>query len=487
MRIEREICRRVITTLPGDRRIRVLTGMHRSGKTQAMKGIADLLLQAGFTPEQILYVDCSRQGASSLKDGGALLFKVRGMARSGSMLALFFDEVENLDDWRRSVETLHTQFDCLVFVSGNHAAFSWSGDDALDSRLYTEVPVWPYSFREYRQALAQEDEAASRQDGETDEAAARTGGKTGEALMRQGGETDEAEALRRFIRYGSSPAILPLHFAEENVYPFLRDVAQSAILTDVVQRKMLRNVAQVMMVFQCLTDNLGRALSAKVIAQFLKEQGGSVGKDTVYSVLKALNSSGLFVKVPRYDLKSGRALEANEKYYFADWGISHAFLTPLSSEDERGAWRRALMENIVCMEFLARGYEVYRIQTFEEEVDFLTFRAAGAPRYPQFWQVCDRLPTEEVVEDLIASFPAAAPAGARFVIVAETDPVRGDGNDGADGIAGSIGSIGIGNGGMQLGLSGIGSADQAMYLKMRLQEAGIEWVSFTDFIAAPEL
>lgn len=437
----RPFSRKIAEEYSKDPRVKVLTGMHRSGKSGILRGIRDYLILKGTPEEDILSIDCSLGSDSSMKNGGAILFQVKETAKNGHRIFLLFDEVQNLEGWQRSVEMILEAFDCDIYLSGNRSAFAFKGDGALDPAKYVEIPLYPLSYREWKSA----------------------------------GGSDRAD----FFRYGNSPALLTMGISEENAFPYLRDVAQSALLTDVMRPKNLRSVDHVCLIFQCLVDNLGRPLSAKVISEILKERGESVGKDTVYSVLRALTDSQLIVKVPRYDLKAKRALEGSEKYYFTDWGMFHAF---------HGVTRRAqqgLLENIVCLEFLSRGYSVYRVQTVDTQIDFMTLRALPSDdglkraqaKVIEFWQVRSSIPEEEEIAEIAESFPPQTGKYLRRCIVAE---------DGLGLFPEDSGSENVDKkqerGRNQIGLAGLSTFDQSVFLKMKMQERGVDWVSLSDFL-----
>lgn len=439
----RPFSQKIVEEYSNDPRVKVLTGMHRSGKSGILRGIRDYLILKGTAEEDILTIDCSLGSDSSMKNGGAILFQVKEIAKNGHRIFLLFDEVQNLEGWQRSVEMIHESFQCDIYLSGNHSAFAFRGEGALDPATYVEVPLYPLSYREWKSACG--------------------------------------KAAADFFRYGNSPALLTMGISEENAYPYLRDVAQSALLTDVMRPKNLRSVDQVMMIFQCLVDNLGRPLSAKVISEILKERGESVGKDTVYSVLRALTDSQLIVKVPRYDLKAKRALEGSEKYYFTDWGMFHAF------HGVTRATQQGLLENVVCLEFLSRGCSVYRIQTVDNQIDFLTVKtvtlvdANGVQgtqaKMMEFWQVRASMPEEEEIPEIAEEFPPQTEKYHRHVIVAENGLglFPEEENPGSSEEKQEIGRN-------QIGLAGLSSFDQSVFLKMKMQERGVDWVSLDGFL-----
>ena len=144
-----------------------------------------------------------------------------------------------------------------------------------------------------------------------------------------------------------------MKWEEERIFQYLQDIYNSVLLKDVIARNRIRETALLEAILAYLMDNIGNTFAAKTISDFLKSQGRRLSTETVYNYLQALESACLIHKASRYDLKGKRILETQEKYYFSDLGLRHAVLG-YHAQDIAG-----LLENIVYLELLRRGYTVY--------------------------------------------------------------------------------------------------------------------------------
>lgn len=334
--------------------VKIFTGAYRTGKSTLLRMVQRILRKRGIPLGDVLYIDFEAVRHRDIRDGGALLFVVRNLIRGTHRVYLLLDEIVNLPGWEKALEYILSQYRCDLYLTGSRAAFFEGRTEPLFAEKYLEIPVFPYCFREFQEAADQK------------------------------GPGTEKERLQQFMIYGNMPGIHSLEQNQDTIFSYLLDVCQAGILQNVVRRWKLRNVDQIWMILGCAAENLGKPLSAKVIAGQLREAAYPVGKDTVYTILRALTEAGILQKVPRYDRKTGRVLEAQEKYYFTDWGMYHSLY------GMRAGKTKALLENIVCMELTARGWRLYR-PSQEDSVDFMAEKG-GERRYIQ---VRETVETEE--------------------------------------------------------------------------------------------
>lgn len=246
-----------------------------------------------------------------------------------------------MDGWERAVNSFLVDFDCDVYVTGSNAKLL-SGEFATHiAGRYVEIRVYPLTFREYLDFTAAES------------------GKP--ALTTQ-------QHFWNYLRYGGMPGIHMMNWNDALINQYLTDIYNSVTLKDVVQRNDIRKPAQLEKVMLFLLDNIGNTFSAKTIIDFVKSQGRTISNETMYGFLKALEGAFIIYKVPRYDIKGKRILETQEKYFVADLGIRNAILG-YRDNDIAG-----MLENIVFMELLARGYTVNIGKQGAAEVDFVAQR-----------------------------------------------------------------------------------------------------------------
>ncbi|MDY3919542.1 MAG: ATP-binding protein [Candidatus Limivivens sp.] len=342
--------------------IKVITGIHRCGKSTALMWIRQELQKRGVPYQDILYINFEALRHGKIRDGETLLRAVRQQrteqgenqgqgqkpdqeqhpdqnAEQGRKRYLLLDEIQYLPGWERVVKTLYERENCDLYLTGSRAGILESPEAALIARNCVQIRMYPYSFSEYLEQFGEEESGADRE-----------------------------SCFRNFFIYGSMPGIHGLKKEEEGIWQYLLDVCRAGILQDAVRESNLRNVGQLWMLLEYLADHLGEPLSAKTISDGMNRNGRQISKDTVYAMLKALESGHLIYRARRYDLKAERVVEAREKYYFTDWGMCHAI---------KGVCREkvcGVLENMVCMELLARGFRVYRGKIGRKEFDFLAER-----------------------------------------------------------------------------------------------------------------
>lgn len=176
---------------------------------------------------------------------------------------------------------------------------------------------------------------------------------------------DKQQNFANFIRYGGLPGVHQMKWEETPLMQYLTDIYNSVLLKDVIQRYKIRDTALLESIAIYLMDNIGNTFSAKTISDFLKSQGRKLSTETVYNYLKALEDAFLVHKVPRFDIKGKRLLETQEKYYLSDLGLRHAVIG-YRDNDISG-----ILENVVYLELLRRGYSVKIGKQGAAEVDFV--------------------------------------------------------------------------------------------------------------------
>ncbi|MDO5425643.1 MAG: ATP-binding protein [Eubacteriales bacterium] len=320
--------------------IKVITGLHRCGKTTVLRWVREELQKNGTSPQDILCLSFDTLRHIEIRDGEALLQAVRKRREeSENRLYLLLDEIQYLPGWEKAIKELYRKENCDIYLTGSRAGILESQDASLISRNCVQIRMYPYSYSEYL-----------------------------EQIQEEGSGQDSAQSFHDFLVYGSMPGIHRLEKEEDQIWQYLLDTCKAGILQDAVQEKNLRNVGQLWMIFCYLAEHLGEPASPKTIADGLNQSGCQISKDTVYAMLKALESGHLVYRARRYDLKEARTVEAREKYYFTDWGMYHAL------EGFREEKISGVLENMVCLELLSRGFRVYRGKIGRKEFDFLAER-----------------------------------------------------------------------------------------------------------------
>lgn len=320
--------------------IKVLTGIRRSGKSVMLELIKDELRVRGVTEEQLVAFNFEDMRNAQLCTAEALHDElVRRAASIKGKIYFFFDEIQEVERWERCVNSLRVEMDCDIYITGSNAKLL-SGELAtyLAGR-YVEFIIYPFSFSEFL-ALYHSVEP----------------------------DADTRTCFDRYLTFGGMPYLANLRFDETACRQYLRDLFNSVELKDIVKRNNVRDVDMLERIIAYVTANIGTTFSSTAISKYLKNEGRRVSPETVLNYLKACSDAFLFYQVRRQDLQGKKILTVNEKYYVADHGIREAVIG--------GNMRdiNLVLENIVFMEALRRGYSVTVGKVGEREIDFVCER-----------------------------------------------------------------------------------------------------------------
>lgn len=320
--------------------IKVLTGIRRSGKSVMLELIKDELRARGVTEEQLIAFNFEDMRNAQLCTAEALHDElVRRAASIKGKIYFFFDEIQEVERWERCVNSLRVEMDCDIYITGSNAKLL-SGELAtyLAGR-YVEFIIYPFSFSEFL-ALYHSVEP----------------------------DADTRTCFDRYLTFGGMPYLANLRFDETACRQYLRDLFNSVELKDIVKRNNVRDVDMLERIIAYVAANIGTTFSSTAISKYLKNEGRRVSPETVLNYLKACSDAFLFYPVRRQDLQGKKILTVNEKYYVADHGIREAVIG--------GNMRdiNLVLENIVFMEALRRGYSVTVGKVGEREIDFVCER-----------------------------------------------------------------------------------------------------------------
>lgn len=320
--------------------IKVLTGIRRSGKSVMLELIKDELRARGVTEEQLVAFNFEDMRNAQLCTAEALHDElVRRAASIKGKIYFFFDEIQEVERWECCVNSLRVEMDCDIYITGSNAKLL-SGELAtyLAGR-YVEFIIYPFSFSEFL-ALYHSVEP----------------------------DADTRTCFDRYLTFGGMPYLANLRFDETACRQYLRDLFNSVELKDIVKRNNVRDVDMLERIIAYVTANIGTTFSSTAISKYLKNEGRRVSPETVLNYLKACSDAFLFYQVRRQDLQGKKILTVNEKYYVADHGIREAVVG--------GNMRdiNLVLENIVFMEALRRGYSVTVGKVGEREIDFVCER-----------------------------------------------------------------------------------------------------------------
>ena len=341
--------------------VKVFTGIRRSGKSVLMELVQAELRQQEISATQILALNFESAADPRVQSLDAVVAAIREhkSIHPKERLYLFFDEIQELMGWETLVNALLVDLDTDIYVTGSNARML-SGELAtyLAGR-YVEIRVYPFSFAEVMALLAQN----------------KTTLTTG-------------EAFKLYLVRGGFPFIYNYPFSDADANQYIGDIFYSTILKDIAQRNGVRDIAQLRHLVLYFIANIGATFSAGSLVKYLKSQRRTVSTETIYNYIEYCRAACLLHLVQRKDLAGKALLATQEKIYLTDHGIREALFGNNQKDINQ------VLENIVYMELLRRGYEVTVGKSKNAEVDFCATKS-GAIVYVQ---VAYLLASEETVE-----------------------------------------------------------------------------------------
>ena len=312
--------------------IKVFTGQRRVGKSYVMRQVADEIVsrEAGAN---IIFIDKEQLSFSHTTDAPSLYEHVVKNCDNQATNYLFIDEVQEIRDFQSALRSLLNEGLCDIYCTGSNAKILSGELATLLAGRYIEIHVHALSYAEFLTFNKIE---------------------------------DSDEALDRYLTLGGMPYIHNLPNERSVVYEYLRNVYSSILLKDVIAREAIRNVHFLENLVAYLSDNVGSVTSANNISKYLKSQQISLPTQTVLNYIRALCSAFFVYKIQRADVAGLKIFEVGDKYYFEDWGLRNA-IHRFDLLKDIGK----LMENVVCIELLRRGYDVYVGKLGSREVDFV--------------------------------------------------------------------------------------------------------------------
>lgn len=317
--------------------IKVLTGIRRSGKSVMMELIKEELVKRGISSSCFVSLNFEDMSNQYLCTAEALHEEIkRRVSAIEGKAYLFFDELQEVEGWERCINSLRVELDCDIYITGSNAKLL-SGELAtyLAGR-YVEFVIYPFSYMEFYELYRM---------------------YYPDALDR--------DIFTKYVTYGGMPYLGNLRYEIDPCRQYLQDLYNSVVLKDIVKRNKIRDVDLLERIIAYVMANIGTTFSATAISKYFKNEQRTVAAETILNYIKACEDAFLFYRVRRQDLQGKKLLTVNEKYYVADHGVREAVM----GENQRDI--NLILENIVYLELLRRGYRVTVGKTGEKEIDFV--------------------------------------------------------------------------------------------------------------------
>ena len=319
--------------------VKILTGVRRCGKSTILKMIMERLKTERHIPDERI-ISC-RYDSMEYVDLTAkdMYDQLKSRLSTEGKTYLFLDEVQEIEGWERVVNSLASDFDVDLYVTGSNSRMMSSEIATYLTGRYISFRIFTLSFGEYLM------------------------------FKRQYAPVGDAKTeLANYVRLGGFPATHLQAYSQEEVYTIVRDIYNSTIFSDIVRRNQIRKIDQLERIVKYTFNNVGNTFSAKSIADYLKSEHRSLDNETVYNYLEKLEKAYLLHRCIRYDLQGRELLKTQEKFYLADVALRYSVL---GYDADSVA---ASLENIVYLELCRRGYTVNVGKTDGGEIDFVAER-----------------------------------------------------------------------------------------------------------------
>lgn len=341
--------------------IKVVSGVRRCGKSTMFDIFRSYLLNDGVRQEQITMLNFENIDYEDLTDYKKLYHYMNERLLPDQMNYIFLDEIQHVANFEKAVDSLFIKENCDVYITGSNAYFMSGELATLLSGRYVELKMLPLSFSEFCGALTE----------------------TGLSMQQK---------FARYLEFSSFPYVTRLGLEQRDAKEYLMDIYHTVLLKDVVARLNISDVTSLENVAKFMLHNIGNLVSPTKIANTLKSQGTKVDQKTVDKYLRGLTDSLLLYEAGRYNIKEKQYLTQQSKYYAVDIGLRNVLVRGKDSDVGH------ILENIVYLELLRRGYRVYVGQLSDGEVDFV----AISPEETIYYQVAATTLEESTLERELA-------------------------------------------------------------------------------------
>ncbi len=315
--------------------IKILTGVRRCGKSTILQMIIDKLKEREIAENQIVSMrfDSMEYEDMTSKE---MFSMIKGKLYKDGKTYLFLDEIQEIEGWERVVNSLYSDYETDIYVTGSNSRMMSSEISTYLTGRYVSFRIFTLSFSEY---LTFKKEYAELQDNKTE--------------------------LSNYLRLGGFPATHLQNYSDNEIYTIVKDIYNSTIFSDIVKRNNIRKVDQLERIVKFAFNNIGKTFSAKSVSDYLKSEHRKIDNETVYNYLEKLEKAYILHRCSRYDMNGKELLKTQEKFYVADSAFKYSVLGYTETSVA------AMLENIVYLELLRRGYEVCIGKTNDGEIDFV--------------------------------------------------------------------------------------------------------------------
>ena len=336
--------------------LKILTGMRRVGKSSLLHIIKDEILK-DVADENKIYINFEATNLLNINNVNFLLEYLKPLLEDvKGKVYFFFDEIQVIDGWEEVISDLKHNRNYDIFLTSSNKKLISSL-----SEKYVEFEIQPFTFSEFKKAF-------------------------------ENMELSKENLFYKFIQLGGLPFLKYFDLDETPSFEYLNDIYNTVLVKDVLQYNNIRDVDLFNHIFSYVIANVGQSFSASSIKTYLKNKNKNISVDTILNYLEYCNVAFLIKKVPRYDILSKKSLKVDEKYYLTDHGFRQATGCPITQDIER------ILENIVYIELLSRGYEVKVGKIKDKEINFIAKKEKDLSYYQISYKIRDEKTRERIYE-----------------------------------------------------------------------------------------
>ena len=369
--------------------IKIITGVRRSGKSTLFDLYQTELLGQGIGPNQIQSINLEDLANEPLQDYHKLYDHITANLADGKKNYVFLDEIQVVPGFGKVVDSLFLKKNVDIYLTGSNSRILSKDIASQIERQYVTIPMFPLSFKEYVSAYP------------------------------FNGSVDEIYAC--YLECSSFPKVLDLmepHLTEiesgakSQIRAYLSDLYDKIVLKDIVERKKIADTGRLTSVIRFMADNIGSETSINNISKTMTADGRKIDTHTLESYLDAFCDSFVLYKAERYNVKGKTILKTLNKYYLVDMGLRYLLLGDKKTDTGH------MLENIVYLELLRRGYKVYVGKVGEKEVDFVAERSGGT----EYYQVSETVRGQETLAREITPLTAIKDHNPKFLLTRDYEP-----------------------------------------------------------------
>lgn len=348
--------------------IKVITGVRRCGKSTLLEIFKEYLISEGVSADNIIHINLELMKYDEVRDYKTFYNLICDKIRNTDRYYLLIDEIQQVSKWEKAINSMNTEFNVDIYITGSNAYLLSSEISTLLSGRYVEIKMLPLSFKEYLEF---------------------------DHLPKDWTLEDK---FNQYLKFGSLPAVATIPQDNTTVNEFLLGIYNTVIVKDVIFRNKIKDIGLLEQIVKYVVANTGNIISASKISGYISSQvkGETTKATTVSNYLDMLEKAYIIYPVKRYDIKGKEQLKNLAKYYVVDTGIRNMLMG--YSDTDLGH----IIETVVYFELIRRGYQVFIGKWYELEVDFIAVKQDSK----KYYQVCLTLMDEKVKERELAPLKA---------------------------------------------------------------------------------